>query len=87
MSRIVARPFKHDCDDCIPVGWHHVGDRAYNVYFCPGSKGRGTIILRYGDSPEEYASLSVWPGTTALGNCGYGPGVPVPSNIKQVDNG
>ena len=78
----VARPFEHDCAQCYPVGWFHPEAQAYNVYFCPNSEGGGSIILRFGEAPEDYASFPVFPRTGGLGDCGYGPGVELPSNAQ-----
>ena len=47
-----TRPFHHDCDGCEWYGWLHVGDMAYNVYLCHTS-----ILLRYGDEPNEYIRM------------------------------
>lgn len=31
----VLKPFEHDCENCIWVGWVYFGDRWGNMYHCP----------------------------------------------------
>lgn len=56
--------FKHDCQSCIYLGQFGRPDRK-DAYLCPRSDG-GSLILRHGDSGEEYSSSPV---KVALGSC------------------
>lgn len=50
--------FKHDCTDCIFLGWTLEAD----LYFCQ-SEWHSTLIARYSDKPEFYESgigYAVW---------------------------
>ena len=52
-------PYKHQCDCCEWLGWLTL-DRRYNAYLCRGHcQLSTTVLLRYGDKPEEYRTLSV----------------------------
>lgn len=42
--------FQHDCDECVFLGHHH----GHDLYFC--NKSVATLIARYGDEGEDYAS-------------------------------
>ena len=60
---MTVQPYKHDCPTCRWYGWMvgaSIGKNDLaNVYLC--NKGEGwipSIIVRYGDKPEEYLSLS-----------------------------
>jgi hypothetical protein len=83
----VARPFKHDCARCVPVGWFHDRNKAYNIYFCKTEHG-GSIIMRYGDDPQDYASYPVFYKEHRMGRdvggCSYGPDVSFPKNAKEL---
>lgn len=62
------KPFTHDCDKCVWVGWMFVGARRpANLYFCPstehGDGSLGTIILRFSDTGSDYWSNSAFAGT------------------------
>ena len=51
------RPYHHDCDACVWVGWHHEHDgRPVNIYVCPQHNGGFSLILRYSDDGPDYAS-------------------------------
>lgn len=46
-----APRFKHDCDSC-----EFMGPRGeYDAYWCARADG-GSVLLRYGDKGEQYAS-------------------------------
>ncbi len=64
MSHKILKPYKHDCDCCIWVGWIPCRDAENgwgNMYFCPKAIGsaHGSVIIRYGDKPEAYLSMPV----------------------------
>lgn len=44
--------FEHECDGCTFIG--HVDGK--DVYYCLQGNTMPTIVLRYGDKPEEYRS-------------------------------
>lgn len=79
-KEIVLRPYQHDCDHCIWVGWvecSHSVNNWGNMYFCPyaltgvvDNKGlsRGSVIVRYGNRPPEYLSMPV--GVCTKGSLG-----------------
>lgn len=45
----------HDCDDCIGLGKFSLGNRRFDLYFCPRCDG-GSVLARYGDRGSDYAS-------------------------------
>ena len=53
LQRAFSPKFEHDCDSCIYLGRFSEKD----AYLCP--KDLGSLILRYGDSGEEYSSSMV----------------------------
>ena len=67
----IIKPYKHDCDNCVWVGWIPCRDAKNgwgNTYFCPPATrivgdikglGSGSVMIRYGDKPEEYLSMPV----------------------------
>jgi len=60
-SRKRLQPYKHDCDQCIWVGWvpwREAQDGYGNMYYCPRCDG-GTIVIRYGDEPSDYYSSPI----------------------------
>jgi len=54
------KPYEHDCDNCVWVGWHCVGDKLFNVYLC----GK-TVVIRASSEPLDY-----WSGTAGEGSKG-----------------
>ena len=68
----VMQPYKHDCDECIWVGWIHVnrggkfGSSWGNMYFCHADQSRphlhshpGSVIIRFSDEPSDYWSRGI----------------------------
>ena len=56
------KPYEHDCTACVWVGWlsgfERAPDKLANVYHCAACDG-GTVLIRYGDRPEQYWSMPV----------------------------
>jgi len=64
-------PYKHDCDNCIWVGWVYMDDRYGNMYFCPKSEGYGSVVVRFSDRIDDYWSSPVgcaYKGSLNIGN-------------------
>ncbi len=67
----LIEPYRHDCGNCVWVGWTKCDDAKSgwgNMYFCKPMKryvadskglGQGSIIIRYGNGLEEYLSMPV----------------------------
>lgn len=54
------KPFKHDCDKCVWVGWITAQGRLGNMYFCPKNNSEhGTVLIRFSDDPPDYWSSSI----------------------------
>ncbi len=48
LDKIVMQ-FKHDCNDCVPLGQHE----GYDLYYCPNEP---TVIARFSDDGPDYNS-------------------------------
>ena len=65
----VIKPYAHDCQSCVWVGWIHVqgggkfGSSWGNMYFCPPdavmSSPQGSVLIRFSDEPSDYWSSPV----------------------------
>jgi len=44
-TKVEISRHRHDCDECHFMGLHDVGEREYDLYFCPTSRD---LIARYG---------------------------------------
>ena len=77
---VILQPYTHYCSSCVWVGWTPCIDAENgwgNMYFCSppvrhiinrDGLGQGSIIIRYGNEPSEYLSMSI--GTTTKGTLG-----------------
>lgn len=81
MTETILKPYVHDCDQCIWVGWIPCRDakNGYgNMYFCPPPSvglGKGTMITRYGDRGDQYLSMPV--GVVTKGSLGVKHKIPM----------
>lgn len=48
--------FQHDCDDCISLGEHKIGEVEADLYFCTQGGIMNTVIARYSDDGPDYSS-------------------------------
>lgn len=83
MTETILKPYVHDCDQCIWVGWTPCRDAENgwgNMYFCPPSVKtltgiKGTVIIRYGDRGNQYLSMPV--GIATKGSLGVEHKIPM----------
>ena len=81
MAETILKPYIHDCDQCIWVGWIPCRDakNGYgNMYVCqkcliPSSLC--SVIIRYGDGGDEYLSMPV--GVITKGSLGVKHNTPM----------
>lgn len=63
---MILKPFQHDCERCIWVGWVRMDNRWGNMYFCPRSdlstdnRDVGSVVVRFSDDGPDYWSHPVW---------------------------
>ncbi len=48
--------FQHDCDDCVSLGEHKIGEVDADLYFCTQGGIRDTVVARYSDDGPDYSS-------------------------------
>jgi len=61
ISNGITKPYwKHDCEKCVWLGSHWMGDRYYDFYWCENGESevsKGSGIIRDGNLPEDNESF------------------------------